>query len=423
MKEKVSKSYPLDNSAIIHLASMRKGYTNFFRVAAVLTNSVFPEVLQTALDHITPRFPTIVAGIRRKSFQYVVVPVEVPPKVQKEQEHLSSMTKEEIKVCAMRVLYSENNISVECFHALTDGHGGSIFLNALLAEYYLLCYPEMNRDVEYFFKALEQNSAEETTDDYITYARGHAVSANHRKVYRLPPPISSSSLIHITTGIYSTQELLDAAHYYGVSLTVFLTAVMFDAVMELQRDSVAREKECKPIQIMVPVDLRKRFSSKTLRNFSLYALPCITQTAAEIPFESLVCQIAEQLEKQTTQQYLSAMIAANVRSQNWILFRILPLWIKDIIVQAVYHFYGERNSCLSISNLGEAVCLEEIRQHIQRMDFMLTPRRNSACNCGIISYGGRLFINFTGKGDGAGLEQYFFKKLASMGYQAEIETA
>ncbi len=44
MKEKVSKSYPLDNSAIIHLASMRKGYTNFFRVAAVLTNSVFPEV-------------------------------------------------------------------------------------------------------------------------------------------------------------------------------------------------------------------------------------------------------------------------------------------------------------------------------------------------------------------------------------------
>ena len=113
----------------------------------------------------------------------------------------------------------------------------------------------------------------------------------------------------------------------------------------------------------------------------------------------------------------------SVRSQNWILFRILPLWIKDIIVQAVYHFYGERNSCLSISNLGEAVCLEEIRQHIQRMDFMLTPRRNSACNCGIVSYGGRLFINFTGKGDGAGLEQYFFRKLASMGYQAEIETA
>lgn len=238
MKEKVPKSYPLDNSAIIHLASMRKGYTNSFRIAAALTETVCPEVLQTALDHITPRFPTIVAGIKRKLFQYVVVPVEVPPKVQKEQGCLSSMGKEEIKACAVRV----------------------------------------------------------------------------------------------------------------------------------------------------------------------------------------ICQIAEQLEEQTAGQYLSAMIAANVRSQNWLLFRILPLWAKDIIVQAVCHFYGERNSCLSISNLGEAICLEEIRQHIQGMDFMLTPRRNSSCNCGIISYGGRLFINFIGKGDEAGLERYFFRKLASMGCQAKIDS-
>lgn len=103
-------------------------------------------------------------------------------------------------------------------------------------------------------------------------------------------------------------------------------------------------------------------------------------------------------KEQTAQQYLSAMIAANVQSQNRILFRILPLWIKDIILQTVYHFYGERNSCLSISNLGETVCFEEIRQHIQGMDFMLTLRRNFSCNCGIISYGERLFINFTRKG-------------------------
>ena len=83
-----SVTYPLDNSAIIHLAALRKEYTNAFRVAITLKEPVCVQTLQAALTHITPRFPTVIAGMKRGLFQYEVVPVSTPPQVQKEQGHL-----------------------------------------------------------------------------------------------------------------------------------------------------------------------------------------------------------------------------------------------------------------------------------------------------------------------------------------------
>lgn len=135
MEENHTKTYPLDSSAMVHLASMQEGYTNTFRVFAALTKKVDPKALQRALDRISPRFPTIVAGIRRGIFQYKVVPVCSPPAVKPDSAVLAYMPEEMIRTCAMRVLYKEKEISVEFFHALTDGYGGLMFVQALLTEY------------------------------------------------------------------------------------------------------------------------------------------------------------------------------------------------------------------------------------------------------------------------------------------------
>lgn len=46
MKGKLSVSYPLDSSAIIHLSSMQKEYTNSFCILVTLKDIVCPETLQ-----------------------------------------------------------------------------------------------------------------------------------------------------------------------------------------------------------------------------------------------------------------------------------------------------------------------------------------------------------------------------------------
>lgn len=411
-------SFPLDSSAIIHLAVMKKGYTNSFRLCAELSDTVCPRTLQAAVDVVTPRFPTIVAGIQRGMFQYVVVPATEPPKVCLEQEYLADMPLDMIKRCAVRILYCENRIAVEIFHSLTDGYGGQAFLNALITEY-LFQKGLIPAETASSIQRVSPFDAAYTADDYITYAETQTVPLNHRKVYRLPGKLKSKKQISIVTGIYDTYELLKTARYFGVSLTALLTAVMTTAIFEMRRATA--DRSTKPLQIMIPINLRKRFPSHTVRNFSLYALPYITSEQENIPFEQLVRNISEQLEEQLTKEYLTAMITTSVKLQRSPFLRLIPLFIKNFFLRIGFCFCGERNSCLSISNLGEITYPPELKKYVQYIDFLLTPRRNAPYNCGITSYNGRLAISFTKRTYATGLEGYFFKCLADIGHYANMK--
>lgn len=413
------RGLPLDSSAIIHLAVKRRGYTNSFRLSATLTDTVCPQTLQKAADAIAPRFPTIVAGIRHNMFQYIVVPAEKYPEVCLEHECLAEMPKVMIETCAMRILYSVNRISVEIFHSLTDGYGGMMFFNALLSEY--LCRKQqVSRETTDLFQCCNVSPAALEADDYLTHTGEKTLALNHRKVYELPGEVDPEQQAKIITGIYDTQKLIDEAHRLGVSLTVFLTAVMAEAILEM-RQQTSKAQCALPLQIMIPVNLRKRFSSQTLRNFSLYALPCITPSQEEMSFEQMLNSIAGQLRDQLSQENLTAMITTNVKLQKLPVLRFIPLCIKNLFLRIGFHFCGERNSCLSISNLGEVTFPPEMAQYVEHIDFSLTPRRNAPYNCGVASFKNKLAISFTKKTNEIGLDWYFFKCLANRGFQMETE--
>lgn len=81
-------AYPLDSSALVHLAARNRRFTNTFRLSATLTEDVSPVILQEALERIAPRFPLIIAGIQRERGKYMVVPADVPSQVQPDREYL-----------------------------------------------------------------------------------------------------------------------------------------------------------------------------------------------------------------------------------------------------------------------------------------------------------------------------------------------
>ena len=411
---------PLDSSAIIHLAVRRKNYTNSFRISATLTDTVCPHTLQSAVNRLVPQFPTIVAGIKAGVFQYFAVPAKTPPCVCLDHVYLAEMSEDMIKNCAVRILYCDKRISVEIFHSLTDGFGGLVFLNALIAEY--LCQKEnISATTANVLQYSDACQSERETDAYLTYVGAQTAPLNSRKVYRLHSKDNQEQTTQIVTGIYNTQELIGAAHYFGVSLTAFLTAVMADAIFEMRKLDTDKRNVCKPLQIMIPINLRKRFPSKTLRNFSLYALPHIMPEESELPFEKLVQIISNRLGAQLSEEYLTAMITTSVKLQKLPFLCIIPLFIKNFFLRIGFRFCGERNSCLSISNLGEIAHPAEVRQYVHHIDFSLTPRRNAPYNCGVASYNDKLAITFTKQTAGSGLEWYFFKCLADMGYCANIK--
>lgn len=410
------RGIPLDSSGIVHLAVLREGYTNTFRLSATMNEPVCPKALQAAVDKISPHFPMIVAGIRKGLFRYTVVPADKPPAVHTDCAPLADMPQEMIQNCAVRVLYGETQIAVEIFHSLTDGHGGMEFFKALLAEY-LHQKGCIAGNATQTFARLNSVQPKLYADDYLTYAGSETAPMNHRKVYRLPGQAGPEHEVELVTELYDTQELVETARYFGVSLTVLLTVIMAKAIFAVQRSE--GHGAIQPVQIMVPINLRKQFPSQSLRNFSLYALPCVTPELETLPFEELLQEIAAQLHQQCSQEYLSAQLGSVVKLQNLPVVRLLPLALKNFFLRIGFHFCGERNSCLSVSNLGAAEWPQELRQHIQHLEFSLTPRRNAPYNCGVVSLNGKLAICFSRRSDNPSLEQRFFKGLSDLGYEPE----
>lgn len=406
------KNYPLDHSGIIHLAAMRKWHTNSFRLCVTLTERVDKFILQEALNKITPRFPTIVAGIVNDVFQFRVVPVDKAPYIRYQQERLSPMTKQEIQHCAMRILYIENQITGEFFHALTDGAGGCQFMKALLAEYFSLKYKlVIPMDADILF-AEDMPSTAELSDDYFVFSGSKAEPLKCSKSYQLPNKAEYKEKLNITSKMFSTKELLGAAHDYGVSLTVFLTTVMAAAVAEIQQKHLRTGCREKPIQIMVPVNLRKMFPSKSLRNFTLFVLPRIEVGESKLPFDKMISIIKNQLTQQITKENMKMAMTAYTKLEKSIVFKRMPLVIKCAILRVAHWFCGEKTSCISLSNLGKISFPEEMAQHISQIDVTLTPRISSPYNCGVISFGDKCIINMSHYCIKPELEKYFFEKLS-----------
>lgn len=406
------KNYPLDHSGIIHLAAMRKWHTNSFRLCVTLTEGVDKFILQDALNKITPRFPTIVAGIVNDVFQFRVVPVDKAPYISYQQECLSPMTKQEIQHCAMRVLYTENQIAGEFFHALTDGTGGCQFMTALLAEYFRLKYKlALPMDAGILF-AEDMPSPEELSDDYFIFSGSKAEPLKCNKSYQLPNKAGDRGNLNITSKTFSTKELLGAAHGYGVSLTVFLTTVMAAAVAEIQQKHLRTGCREKPIQIMVPVNLRKMFPSKSLRNFTLFVLPRIEASESTLPFDKMISIIKNQLTKQITKDNMKMAMTTYTKLEKSIILKRMPLVMKCAILRVAHRLCGEQTSCISLSNLGKISFPEEMAQYISQIDVTLTPRISSPYNCGVISFEDKCIINISHYCDKPELEKYFFEKLS-----------
>lgn len=112
----------LDNASNIFLAARNEVDTKVFRLAAELDEQIDPVVLQEALDLVYAQYPLFRAVLRRGVFWYYLLESQrapvVAPDVQPSVTHLYRFDSREL---LFRVLYRGRRISLEVFHALTDG--------------------------------------------------------------------------------------------------------------------------------------------------------------------------------------------------------------------------------------------------------------------------------------------------------------
>lgn len=409
----MTREFAIDNASILFLALMRKKYTNVFRFSMTLKEPIQPDVLQKAVDRVYRRFPTIFAGFRPGFFHYTQFPIQEPPQVQPDPGCLITMPIRDIRKCAYRVFYKDNEISIEAFHALTDGYGSIASFSTLVAEYLRLLHG-MHIPVEKTLRDVDAQPEDyEVTDDFITNQEGAPLLVPSCYAYQIPgvgqPEKEICSICHY----YSVNDILDAAHRYGVSANTLISAVMASAIMEIQEKHLPTAKH-KPVRIMVPVDLRRLFSSRTLRNFVLYTLPTMKPSERHLPLKALMEKFQQEIRDQMDKKRLSAVMSYNVGTQSVWYFKMLPWFLKAAALRIGYRFFGESNSSITVTNLGNVKLPDAMQDYVTDFTCTLTPRVSSPYGCTVLSYNDRMCINICSFFKNHELNAVFARKMAEV---------
>ena len=413
----------LDNAAKIYPAARRKNWSNLFRQSVTLTENIDVRVLQNALDVTVKRFPSIAARLRKGAFWYYLQQVESAPQISEEHSYpLVFMDREEMRKCAFRVIAYKNRIAVEYFHSLTDGNGALVFLKSLTAEYleqkYRVSIPFENGVLD----RQELPKEEELEDSFLKYAGNVSASRKDTNAWHMSGEPQKDGFLNLTCFQIPVKPALELAHKHNATLTVFMSAVMMKALLNLQNEKNPNTKRQKRIKLLIPVNLRNLFPSNTLRNFAMYAIPELDPRLGAYSFDEICKIIQHKMGTEFTEKHMSCVIATNVNDERNPLVRLIPLPLKNMVMKAIFDSVGEKKSCLTLSNLGQVKIPEAMAQYVRRFDFILGVQADAPYNCGMLSYGDTIYINFIRNIQDAELERHFHAVLQEMGLPTVVES-
>ncbi len=349
--------------------------------------------LQRALDRVLPRFPAMMVRIRHGLFWYYFEENDAPLSVVLEEGHPCVPFRFKANNgYLLRVLYRKKRISVEFFHALTDGTGGMVFLKTLLCTYLRL----QGHAVRYDEGALDIDDAPKPDEYGDAFQKiplpKKCASRKEEPSYHLPATRELPHTLNVIAASMPCDAVLALARALHVSLTEYLTAVMLYVAY---REQKKEKRVTRPIRVSVPINLRAYYETGTLRNFSSFVNPEIDARLGEYTFEEIAQTVHAFLLYHNTGKLLGAITAANVRDERNLLVRLCPLPLKNFVIGQVFRAFGERLFVSTLSNLGRVTLPTGAAPYVDRLEMMLGASATPGCQVGMLSCNGQLQLMFT----------------------------
>lgn len=415
--------YKLDNAAKIYPPTQTADWAAMFRVSVTLTEPVDPALLIQAQENALKRFPSFACGLRKGLFWYYLEQLDgAPPLCEDIWNPMQKIQAKANRHFLYRLLLYKNRIAVEFFHTVTDGTGGITFLLSLTAEYLRLRYGLTVPSSDYILSCAEEPRQEEIEDAFLRYARKATLSRKDTPAYRLSGTPTLLKKLLIISGKVPTARLKEEAEAHGVTVGVFLASVLLWAVYQTQIKDPRRSMRSKDVKISIPVNLRRYFPSRTLRNFSSYVTPGISGRFGEYTLDEIMELVQHYMGLHVTGKELNARFSGNVVTENNTLLRASPLVLKNIALRLGYLIEGPRYYTTTISNLGMISLPQEMAHYVQGVDFMLGRSLDERTGCACVSYSGQTTISFTRAMLETDVERYFFTKLIAMGIPVELDS-
>jgi len=415
------KWYRLDNAANVYPAIRSLQRPGLFRVSAILKEPVQPKLLQQALNATLKRIPSFSVKMRSGLFWHYFSHSDDTIHIQEDVVNpCMSLSSKRDNGFQIRVRYHDRRIALEVFHSVSDGSGAMVFLKTLLAQYLALrgiSIPATHGVLD----CGESPRLGEAADDFSAFAGGSTTrSRRERRAYHVSGTKLPHHDIEIITGTLPVEAVKAESKRHGVSITEYLTGAYLYILNGIQKTE--HRHHPLPVKIQVPVSLRRFHTTETLRNFSSYVCPGIDPTHGDYTFEEILSSVHHFMRYEVTDKHLRSRVAANIQTERNLLVRMMPLFIKDRVINLGYKLSGPAIFTSVLTNLGVIKVPPEMAQHVETFDFNLGPSQETNVNCAVLGYDGKLRINFARVIEEPTVEHAFFTFLVRQGIPVKVES-
>lgn len=407
--------FEIDHSAKFYPIMSTKKAQSLFRISAIMNETVDKDKLQIALNDVLPRFEAYKVRLKKGYAWHFFEYNDAPCKVFAEETLLKPINPDETNGYWFRVSALGNKIVLEIFHALADGNGALAFLKSIVKRYRELLGVEV--DDEGTIDWQSQPHQEETEDGFeknykpISLGQMNLKALAGKVPHRIKGTLSKDGY-EVSEGVADSADILKKAKEIGVSFTAYIAGVLAFSI----------EKTCKnkvPIAVMIPVNLRALYPSKTMRNFVTFVRVIFAPSSFE-SVEACAIEAQRQIKVLTAKDKLDAFISTTVKAQrNWIL-KVVPLFLKTAILRLGRLFMRSRQTII-FSNLGNVVSPQSMG--VERYVLNMNVSKNNTQNLGAITTNGKTTLAFTRAIKETSLPREFFAELEKHGIGVNANVA
>lgn len=414
----------LDNAAKLFPAIMSAELTAVFRITAHLKKPIRYTAIKEAVEITSLRFPYFSVSLGSGLFWYYLEYNQQLPRIQTEEKipctAFAARRKDEP---LYRILVRENRISVEFIHILTDGGGAFEYLKSLLYTYFRLTVNTISSS-EGIILPESRVSEEEMEDGYKRFFRKKIPPPGKlTKAWHLPFILNDKPRLKIIRSEIALDKLLEVARSYNATVTEYLVSVYLFSLQSIFLEEKAKVKKQKRgvLRIEVPVNMRKKLPSSTMRNFSLFVLPEIDLRLGIYTFEEILKIVNYQLQTGADVKQIGRFLSQNVGHEKSPFVRVLPLFIKSMAIAAVYRRLGS-NQCSGImTNLGCVRLPHDMEELIDSFEVVPTPPNTHVkISAAMVTFGNHLRLDFCNISRSTSFEMNFLKHISDSGIPVRV---
>lgn len=429
MKDKL-KWYKLDTSAKIYPAIESTKNPAVFRISLCLKHVIDKDILLQALNDIKDRFPYYNVHLKSGVFWNYLE--------QNENELLvwpdSPSPCERIYPTfnngyLYKVKYYNKNITIEFFHGLTDGFGALEFLKCLVNRYLLLC-GKIEGKTKGIFDIDEAPHEEESEDAFIkvldsledpsSINKQRTLFSSHDSFQVTGKPLITGKY-KIITGVVSVDDMKKLSKEYGVTVTQLLTALYMEALIHIQAKQVKNKKKHKNISVQIPVNMRKFYPYRCMRNFSLFVIPMINPRKIA-KFEDILHEVKSFMDAHLNKEHLLTMIDDNCSIAKNKVVKHVPVGLKKLFIRYIDNTKGSTQFSGTISNFGIVRLPQEIAAHVDNITLFAGPSPHNKYSCGVVGYNDKIYITLGRSIQETYIESHVFKRLVQMGVKVKLKS-